>query len=96
MLVSVSELRIYGAVKETLEVVCKDMVNSGLLVVIITKEMHSMANGRGKAPINGVMEKYIKEIGKKVNEMVVGYKHGQMDRYTTEIGWTGNNKVRAN
>ena len=39
-------------------------------MAITTKVMHSKANGMAKAPINGGMDKCMKELGKKVNEMV--------------------------
>ena len=51
----VSDLRKHGVVKETLEDEHKDMVNFGINLVIITRVMHSMTNGLGKAPINGLV-----------------------------------------
>ena len=64
--------RKHGAVKEIIKSVSKDMVSNGFVVtllVITTRAIHLMAKWMGKAPINGAMEAYMKEVGLMINKM---------------------------
>ena len=70
LLSKVKFLRNLGLVNETLKSVCKDTANNGIPVVITTRVMHLMAKGMDRAPINGVMERYMKETISIMNDKV--------------------------